>query len=336
VVTPDSLTCSPSLWLLLKSKRSILWPKGQEGVSMESFLERLNDIVGAMRTSNKGGSYNHHISSNTNARLILRVVQELSAIGWSHVNYLHPSLRQFHLQIADSTGRMHTMQLALGEDYPMTCPIIGADLPVPIKIQWYPQESNLSTLLTTLRQLLQKCEAYFAICEELHEHAWVLEPQSMQFSVVKRRLALGNHCSVELLLAVHDPGSTVPNLQFLGPSHALSPWKDAWEKNKSKWLDKSLDGLSFLQKLSSLLEQSVPTRQVLEKEETLECAICYGIYVDEQLPEVICENSHCSRAFHQDCIGTYFRSGSETRQSFDTIFGECPYCTAPMSVKVTK
>nr|CAB3493401.1 unnamed protein product [Digitaria exilis] len=47
-----------------------------------------------------------------------------------------------------------------------------------------------------------------------------------------------------------------------------------------------------------------------------------------------CENPSCSRAFHSICLRDWLRSITTTRQSFDVLFGNCPYCSDPVAVKV--
>ncbi|CAN0864986.1 E3 ubiquitin-protein ligase FANCL [Linum grandiflorum] len=47
-----------------------------------------------------------------------------------------------------------------------------------------------------------------------------------------------------------------------------------------------------------------------------------------------CENTNCSRAFHSVCLGDWLRSITTTRQSFDVLFGNCPYCSDPVAIKI--
>ncbi|KAJ0486182.1 putative E3 ubiquitin-protein ligase FANCL [Helianthus annuus] len=47
-----------------------------------------------------------------------------------------------------------------------------------------------------------------------------------------------------------------------------------------------------------------------------------------------CENTTCSKAFHSVCLGDWLRSITTTRQSFDVLFGNCPYCSQPVAVKI--
>jgi E3 ubiquitin-protein ligase FANCL len=51
------------------------------------------------------------------------------------------------------------------------------------------------------------------------------------------------------------------------------------------------------------------------------------------VPEHNCDNVGCGRPFHSACLREWLQATSTTRQSFDTLFGACPYCSAPITVK---
>ena len=100
---------------------------------------------------------------------------------------------------------------------------------------------------------------------------------------------------------------------------------------------------------------TVDTRMCLQ-EFSVECGICYAyrLSVGGALPEIVCDNSHCGQPFHYPCLlGVYtplfspcwyvtpleahpmggsvfllqwLRGLPTSRMSFNTIFGECPYC----------
>ena len=99
---------------------------------------------------------------------------------------------------------------------------------------------------------------------------------------------------------------------------------------------------------------TVDTRMCLQF--SVECGICYAyrLSVGGALPEIVCDNSHCGQPFHHPCLlevytpsfspcsyvtsleahpmgGSIFllqwlRGLPTSRMSFNTIFGECPYC----------
>eukprot|EP00050_Salpingoeca_kvevrii_P020740 m.102250 g.102250 ORF g.102250 m.102250 type:complete len:66 (+) comp8997_c0_seq3:107-304(+) len=57
------------------------------------------------------------------------------------------------------------------------------------------------------------------------------------------------------------------------------------------------------------------------------CADVFGV-------QKACENRQCLKSFHYACLLEWLRSDPETRQSFDTLFGDCPYCSTTLSLKL--
>lgn len=85
-----------------------------------------------------------------------------------------------------------------------------------------------------------------------------------------------------------------------------------------------------------MLEMNFPSPQVQNKEEfSMECGICYVYRLEDKIPEACCENAKCGKPFHRTCLFEWLRAIPSSRQSFDTIFGQCPYCASPISTKLT-
>lgn len=75
-----------------------------------------------------------------------------------------------------------------------------------------------------------------------------------------------------------------------------------------------------------------------------QCAICYTyrLTVDgpgqgagaSMIPEFACGNPCCNRSYHETCLSEWLQRLPNASRSFSTIFGHCPYCQSPISVKV--
>ena len=85
--------------------------------------------------------------------------------------------------------------------------------------------------------------------------------------------------------------------------------------------------------LERVLQLKFPSPADTEREEfRMECGICYAHRLTRPgeaetcLPECCCDNARCGRAFHQPCLFEWLQSLPDSRRSFDTIFGSCPYC----------
>ena len=61
-----------------------------------------------------------------------------------------------------------------------------------------------------------------------------------------------------------------------------------------------------------------------------------GISAPDCIPDQLCANPKCSRVFHSSCLVDWLQSLPSSRTSFGTLFGCCPYCNDPISVKTMK
>uniref|UniRef100_A0A9L0T8E0 FA complementation group L n=1 Tax=Equus caballus TaxID=9796 RepID=A0A9L0T8E0_HORSE len=93
---------------------------------------------------------------------------------------------------------------------------------------------------------------------------------------------------------------------------------------------------SLLQNLRDVLEIDFPARAILEKSDfSRDCGICYAYQLDGAIPDQVCDNSQCGQPFHQICLYEWLRGLLTSRQSFNIIFGECPYCSKPITLKMS-
>jgi len=65
----------------------------------------------------------------------------------------------------------------------------------------------------------------------------------------------------------------------------------------------------------------------------MECGICYSFRLENNVPDKVCDNPKCAKPFHRQCLSEWLRAIPSSRTSFDTIFGECPYCTNQITCK---
>jgi E3 ubiquitin-protein ligase FANCL len=103
--------------------------------------------------------------------------------------------------------------------------------------------------------------------------------------------------------------------------------------------------------LEAALELTFPSPSTTKKEDySADCCICYtyrlasssssssndsGDATAGAIPDRLCDNAKCRRAFHPTCLLEWLRGLPDSRTSFGTTFGACPYCSADISVKAT-
>ena len=97
------------------------------------------------------------------------------------------------------------------------------------------------------------------------------------------------------------------------------------------------------------------------EEYSVECAVCYMYDLDGCVPEIACDScakpstlvrqacnpvyaqpatfctrcDGCSKPFHKACLCEWLSALPSTRQSFNRLFGECPYCSRPVTVEAS-
>lgn len=54
------------------------------------------------------------------------------------------------------------------------------------------------------------------------------------------------------------------------------------------------------------------------------------------LPDVLCPTPACSRPFHAPCLAGWLQSLPDTRLTFNTLFGSCPFCRNPITVRMPR
>lgn len=108
---------------------------------------------------------------------------------------------------------------------------------------------------------------------------------------------------------------------------------------------------NFRDKFERLIGRALPAPVQWETEkEEMECPICYSYLLQTAgaagagggasgatplVPDRACEGENCRRVFHSHCLAEWLRALPSTRQSFDMLFGRCPFCDQSITVKVT-
>ncbi|GJN23460.1 hypothetical protein PR202_gb11110 [Eleusine coracana subsp. coracana] len=217
----------------------------------------------------------------------------------------------------DDQGRVHLLDITLPMDYPSSPPLIAADIPYLPKIQWS-KRSKLKDVFCQFQEHLKTLQEFWSTMDEIDKVLWVVDPAKPTHAMSHRRIALGDDCYILL------------NVNARKPSSLPEDEKKKFHENLAAVLDVSLP--------------APPSLSTCNDDEQADCGICYAKHlpVDDELgvhsgcaTDYTCENSSCSRAFHSFCLRDWLRSITTTRQSYDVLFGNCPYCSDPVAVKVT-
>lgn len=263
------------------------------------------------------------------------VYSEIEEIGWEHLVRLRADLTLLNLRVLDKKNRVHLLEIQLDKAYPKCPPSISADVPYINDLEWS-KHSRLKNLVQQFQEHLEKLQEYWSTLEEIDKTLCVDHKLS---SLSSRCINIGNDCIIVLSIISIDPRS-LPEIRFVGSGQLVDTMRKNWQRNSKQW---NKEG-SFLENLECLLQTQLPRLPDVQKNDhQIECGICYAqsLPIDDELGDesgsgtnYTCENTNCNRAFHSVCLGDWLRSITTTRQSFNVLFGNCPYCSEPIAVKI--
>ena len=337
-VTEACFESCPRLHAILANHASAVEQRLHRNTTPEAFLTELTElveratarnIVDTPRATNQSGG------ELPSAAFYELLIAELDAAGWSSLLSVSPTLDEIELAVEDTAGRRHALRLSLPSDYPRSPPRAQVALPAPFDLRWpsgmatqlspsldMARGPSLLGALSQFRAALARHQQLWDILDDLDANTWVLEPKNPTRDCVTRRVAIGDHCSLQIELHVGSP-SSLPELQFLGADRVIAPLRQALNENLALWQPERTVRVN----LEAVLQRSFPSRQTSTadaEEYSVECAICYSYHLDGSVPESACDG--CSKPFHKACLSEWLRGLPSTQQSFNRLFGECPYC----------
>lgn len=219
--------------------------------------------------------------------------------------------------------------MSLPPNFPQAAPVCRADLPTAQEaVRWDPARSTLRDVLMQFERGLARYQEFWDVLDEVDARCQVLEPENPTRGATLRRISLGSHCSVQIEVDPDHPRA-MPELRFMGSDTKTAPLKRLLNKNMRRWNQQA--GLPV--NLEALLELPLPAKEKTAPEQAqAECGICYSHTLDGQLPSKSCDNPKCNQPFHSVCLIEWLRTLPNTRQSFNTLFGTCPYCSEALSI----
>ncbi|KAJ1293806.1 hypothetical protein BS78_01G096900 [Paspalum vaginatum] len=271
------------------------------------------------------------------------VFAQIEEIGWERLVSASgdDGVSCLTFRVVDEQGRIHLLEITLPMGYAASPPSIAADVPYLPKIKWS-KNSRLKDVICQFQEHLKLLQEFWSKMDEIDKVLWVVDPIKTSYAMSHRRIALGDDCYILLHVDAHKP-SSLPECRFLGTDRKLDQLIMSWTKNRKKWDTKK----KFHENLAAILDFALPappSASNVKNNEQADCGICYATHlpVDDELgahsgraTDYTCENPSCSRAFHSVCLKDWLRSITTTRQSFDVLFGNCPYCSDPVAVKIT-
>ncbi|XP_051141453.1 uncharacterized protein LOC127258592 isoform X2 [Andrographis paniculata] len=266
-----------------------------------------------------------------------RIYSEIEEVGWENLVRLGNDLTFLCFRVMDSKGRQHILEITLDETYPRRPPSVSVGLPYNFNLEWFPK-SKLRDVVQQFQRHVDQLHDFSTTMDDI-DRFLVTEPINSHHAASSRHIKIGHDCYVVVSINVDDPLS-LPECRFLGSDAAVNTLMKMWKRNSKRW-DR---GKPFPENFEHVFDSPSLQQPCAEKnKEQVECGICYSQYlpIDDELgaksgsaTDYTCENAHCNRAFHTICLVDWLRSITTTRRSFDVLFGNCPYCSDPVAVKL--
>ncbi|XP_029401083.1 E3 ubiquitin-protein ligase FANCL isoform X2 [Mus pahari] len=235
------------------------------------------------------------------------LLTEIGAIGWDKLACVESSFSTIKLKADDTSGREHLITVKLKA------------------------KSSLVDVYSQFLVALETLKVFWDVMDEIDEKTWVLEPEKPPRSVTARRIALGKNVSINIEVDPRHP-TMLPEFCFLGADHVTKPLGMKLSGSIHLWDPEN----SLLQNLKDVLEIDFPARTILEESDfSMDCGICYAHHLNGAIPDQVCNNPQCGQPFHQICLYEWLRGLSTSRQSFNVFFGDCPYCSKPITLKMS-
>uniref|UniRef100_A0A7N8Y3F2 E3 ubiquitin-protein ligase FANCL n=1 Tax=Mastacembelus armatus TaxID=205130 RepID=A0A7N8Y3F2_9TELE len=258
-----------------------------------------------------------------------QLISEMETLGWDMLLFIDTEFQTLKLKAEDSSGRQHILTIKFKSKHPAEAPECSADLPIPLAITWTPQ-STLQQLHKQFMLVLESLTEFWDVLDEIDNQTWILEPEKPSRCDTMRRIAIGNNVSIKVELDPRHP-KMLPECCLLGAEHVVTPLRNKLNSNMHLWNPNS----SVLHNLRDVLKIKFPSPATHEKSDfSVECGICYSYRLEAAIPDQVCNDPRCGQPFHQACLYEWLRALPSSRQSFNIVFGECPYCSKPITVKV--
>ncbi|XP_029963032.1 E3 ubiquitin-protein ligase FANCL isoform X2 [Salarias fasciatus] len=329
VLPPDrqlkkaKLHCCWRLKHLLRGYEQIVKQRLRQSTHLVSFILELKTVLEV------GLKSRPECRSVPSPQYYSQLIAEMETLGWDKLLFIDTEFRTLRLRAEDSCGREHVLTVKLKSKHPAEAPDCSADLPVPLALPWTPQ-STLEQLHAHFLLVLESLTQFWDVLDEIDSKTWILEPERPSRSDTMRRIAIGNNVSIKVELDPRHP-KMLPECCLLGAEHAVTPLRNKLNANMHSWNPDA----SVLLNLRDVLEIQFPSPATHDKSSfNVECGICYSYRLEAAVPDQVCNDPRCGQPFHQACLYEWLRALPSSRQSFSIVFGECPYCGKPITVKM--
>lgn len=297
---------------------------------LDSYQAKLSDIVeqskNAVQFIESLVSLAEQVVVNpiTDRKHLLTLIKQVANLPPASVKSIDQDFKQIILQHVDASEREHFITIQLDSSLPVISCDLPCELAFPLESSWSCQE-----ILRVFQETVEQYQVLWNVLDEIDGTCWVVEPEPFTRNALHRRVVLKEDVSLVVTLDPAQPTS-LPRCRFLGSAKSIQPLQNLLDEKADQWDPE----VGVVENLSSLLDLELPGKPDSDGSAvSIECGVCYCYDMEGQIPEISCNNETCRQLFHVECLVEWFRGLPNVRQSFGTVFGECPYCSKSMHVQ---
>ena len=309
---PPNVTLDEELRSELEKYPSKLSEIVNQSETLESFVENLVNFLEDI------------IVPPTDSKHLLTLIKQVANLPSESVKSIDQDFKQIVLRHTDEGNREHHLAIQLNS----RTPTFLCDLPQQLAID-NDKTWSCQAVLKSFRDVISQYQTLWDVLDDIDSNCWVIEPEPFSRGAVHRRVVLKGDVSLIVTLDPSQPTS-LPRCRFLGSAKSILPFQNLLDERVDDWDP----AVSVVENLGSILDLELPSKPTDgDNAISIDCGVCYCYEMMDQIPEISCNNDTCKQLFHVECLVEWFRGLPNVRQSFGTVFGECPYCSKPMHVQ---
>ncbi|KAJ2735036.1 hypothetical protein IW152_001881 [Coemansia sp. BCRC 34962] len=185
---------------------------------------------------------------------------------------------------------------------------------------------GLPSYLEKLKEICLRMSGSWRVLDDVDGSLQVLQPQHPRRYDLWRRVAVG-----DLVSALIEVSSDCyhPKVVFYGPASIAGPLNSRAKDLRVEW-----DGPRGVKdNLEKILDIELPGPSTVYQEDSkIKCGICLSFEDDGNIADQVCTSDLCAQSFHRQCLIQWLTTKEDTRRSYSTYFGKCPYCKGNMVV----
>ncbi|KAJ2534545.1 hypothetical protein IWW43_002314 [Coemansia sp. RSA 1935] len=291
---------------LLQSKKAELDVRFQQCASGLSFVKELQHSLAGVSTLQKKIS-----------QFYGQIVKECDEqVGWDRVESFDKKTQIMRLKLKDAAGREHSVYVDLSSN------VFSSNVEENSVSM---ESTKLTRYLETLEERCSHLVESWDLLDDIDSTLCVLQPQHPKRHELWRRIAV---TSLHTALIDVSPDRSFPKLTVYGPRTTTLPLNARAKAVRTLWSPTK----SARQNIECILQCTLPSAVFDHKDIKLECGVCFAFVCEKETADQVCANDVCAQPFHRTCLVQWLKSKEDTRQSFTTLFGKCPYCGGNITV----